>query len=113
MIATTRGVLLRGAVTEDAQGNEIEDNSTAAEVGREFPLSIIERDRVEFDAASNQSRTVRVLVGRVPANVIADEGDRIKDLRDGAIYAVDEFRRTPRGISGRSSVTLKLRRTTP
>lgn len=113
LVATTRGALIRGTTTKDALGDEIEDNATPLEGFADFPLSIIERDRREFDQASNQWRTVRKLTGRVSATVPVDEGDRIKDLRDGAVYALDEFKRTPRGLSGRSSVTMTLRRTTP
>lgn len=114
-LATTRGALLRGETTEDALGDEVEDNGRNAIVKgfENFPLSIIERGSSEFDQASNQWRSIRILVGRVPANVPVDEGDRIKDLRDGAIYALDNFKRTPRGISGQSSVSMTLRRTTP
>lgn len=111
-VATTRGALLRGE-TEDEYGDPVDANGTPVEGFEDFPLSLIEKDGHEFDQASNTWRTVRKISGRVPATVPVDEGDRIKDLRDGAIYALDEFRRTARGISGRSSVTLKLRRTTP
>lgn len=110
--ATTRAALLRGE-TEDEYGDPVDDNATPVEGFEDFPASIIERDGTEFDQASGTWRTVRKLIGRVPANIPVDEGDRIKDLRDGAIYVLDGFRRTPRGISGRSSVTLRLRRTTP
>lgn len=112
IVATTRGALLRGTTT-DALGDEVDANGDPVDGFEDFPLSIVERDGSEFDQASGQWRTVRKLIGRVAANVPVDEGDRIKDLRDGAIYAVDGFRRTARGISGRSSVTLRLRRTTP
>ena len=115
MIATTRGALLRGVVTEDEYEDEVIDNSDAAMVAgfKDFPMSIIERDATEFDQASNQWRTIRRITGRVPSNVPIVSGDRIKDLRDGGVYAIDGFKRTPRGLSGRASVTIKLRRTTP
>ena len=109
--ATTRGALLRGSAT-DALGDEIEGAVVVPGFGN-FPLSIIEASTREFDPASNDWRTVRELVGRVPATLPVDDGDRIKDLRDGTIYALDGFTRTPRGLSGRSSVILSLRRTTP
>lgn len=79
----------------------------------DFPLSLIERETREQDPASNTWRTVRYFAGRVPADVPVDEGDRIRDNRDGKIYAVDSIRREPRSLSGRSSVSLKLRRTAP
>ena len=76
-----------------------------------FAASILEVNRREFDPASNTWRVVRDLVGRVPANLPLEDGDRLRDNRDGTIYAIDGFRRTPRSISGRSSATLALRRT--
>jgi hypothetical protein len=113
MIATTRGRLLR-ETTEDELGDEIDANDEdPVSAGRDFPLSVIERERSEFDPASNQWRSVLKLTGRLPARVPVTPGDRIEDLRDGVVYAVDSIKRTPRGLSGRSSVTLALRRTTP
>lgn len=111
--ATTRGALIRGVKTKDEYDDEIE--STTVLVGFEdFPLSLIEKDRREWDPATNTARTVRVVTGRVSTRIPIQTGDRIKDLRTGAIYDLDgDFTRTPRGISGRSSVTLKLKRTTP
>lgn len=115
MQATTRAVLLRGEITTDALGDEVEDDTATAIVrgAKDFPISIIEVDSHEFDQASNQWRSVKKLTARCAGNIPADEGDRIKDLRDGAIYAVDKVTRTPRGLSGRSSVTMTLRRTAP
>lgn len=78
-----------------------------------FPVSIIEKSRREFDEASNAWRSVRYFAGRVPSNVPVQAGDRIRDNRDGAIYAVGEVERMARGLSGRSSVTLTMKRTSP
>lgn len=111
IVATTRAALLRGSST-DGLGDEV-DTATPVVGFEDFAVSIVEKDATEFDQASNAWRTVQRLIGRAAANVPVDEGDRIKDLRDGRIYAVDNVRRTPRGISGRSSVTMKLRRTNP
>lgn len=111
IVATTRAALLRGTTTDDL-GDEV-DTTTIVPGFEDFPVSIIEKDATEFDQASNAWRSVQKLIGRVPANVPVDEGDRIKDLRDGKIYALDNFRRTARGLSGRSSVTMNLRRTSP
>lgn len=112
MLATTRGALYRGT-TEDEYGDEVDDNTAPVTGFTDFALSIIEREAEEFDRSSGEWRTVRKLIGRVDVDLPVDDGDRIKDLRDGAIYAVDSFTRTPRGLSGRSSVTMKLRRTDP
>lgn len=111
IVATTRAALLRGTTT-DALGDEV-DTTTTVPGFEDFAFSIVEKYATEFDQASNAWRSVQRLIGRAAGNVPADEGDRIKDLRDGRIYAVDNVRRTPRGLSGRSSVTMKLRRTNP
>lgn len=112
IVATTRAALLRGSTT-DGLGDEVDTNATPVPGFEDFAFSIVEKDATEFDQASNTWRSVQRLIGRAAGNVPADEGDRIKDLRDGRIYAVDNVRRTPRGLSGRSSVTMKLRRTNP
>lgn len=113
MIATTRAALIRGASTEDAAGDEIE--STDILVGFEsFPASIIEKERREWDPSTNVARTVRKITGRVSARIPIQTGDRIKDLTTGKIYELDgDFTPVARSISGRSSVTLKLKSTTP
>lgn len=111
IVATTRAALLRGSST-DGLGDEV-DTATIVPGFEDFAVSIIEKDATEFDQASATWRSVQKLIGRAAADVPVDEGDRIKDLRDGRIYAVDNVRRTPRSISGRSSVTMKLRRTNP
>lgn len=110
MIATTRAALIRDTVIPDQYGD---DEVTPVEVEgfEDFPISIIEEDVDEFDRSSGEWRTVRKLTGRAAGNLPVDDGDRIKDLRDGGFYAVDGFVRTPRSISGRSSVTMQLRRT--
>ena len=112
IVATTRAALLRGSTT-DGLGDEVDTNAAPVPGFEDFPVSIIEKDATEFDQASATWRSVQKLIGRASADVPVDEGDRLKDLRDGRIYAVDNVRRTPRGLSGRSSVTMKLRRTNP
>lgn len=112
IVATTRAALLRGSTTDDL-GDEVDTNTAPVPGFEDFPISIIEKDATEFDQASATWRSVQKLIGRAAADVPVDEGDRIKDLRDGRIYAVDNVRRTPRSISGRSSVTMRLRRTNP
>ena len=112
IVATTRAALLRGSTT-DGLGDEVDTNAAPVPGFEDFPVSIIEKDATEFDQASATWRSVQKLIGRASADVPVDEGDRLKDLRDGRIYAVDNVRRTPRSISGRSSVTMRLRRTNP
>lgn len=112
-VATTRAALIRDVVTQDGFGDDVV-TPVIVEGFEDFPISIIEHDVDEFDRASGEWRTVRKLIGRPTSGVLpVDDGDRIQDLRDGAYYAVDGFTRTPRGLSGRASVTMQLRRTTP
>lgn len=111
MIATTRGALLRGTPTTDALGDVIDDDASPVVGFEDFPASIIERSRREFDEASNAWRTVRYFAGRVPSSIPVKAGDRIRDNRDGAIFVVDEVERMARGLSGRASVTLTMKRT--
>lgn len=120
MIATTRGALLRGETT-DALGDEIdalavvvdldEDGVTILKSYDDFAVSIIERSRREFDEASNTWRTVRYYAGRCPVTIPVRAGDTIRDNRDGKLYVVSETERMARGLSGRSSVTLTMKRT--
>lgn len=110
-VATTRAALVRGEAAPDALGDELEDNTTAVEGWEDFPISIIERDSSEFDQASMTWRSVKKLTGRAVGTLPVEIGDRIRDLRDGTIFAVDAFERTSRGLAGRSSVSMKLRRT--
>lgn len=121
MIATTRGALLRGETTDNL-GDEVDTAAVVATpladaaAGRslaDFPVSIVEKSRNEFDEASNAWRVVRYLAGRVPAYVPVEAGDRIRDNVTGAVYTVIETERMPRGLSGRASVTLTMRRTAP
>lgn len=109
MLATTRGAILRG-MTEDVFGEGVDSDTPVAGLD-DIPVSITEISRDVFDPAEQTLRTVRKLVGRIPANIVVQEGDRLRDNRTGEIYIIDEDERTPRSISGRASVTLALRRT--
>lgn len=119
MIATTRGALMRGTTT-DGLGDEVDalaivatplaDLAKGRKLG-DFPVSIIERTRREFDEASNAWRTVRYFAGRVPSYVPARAGDRIRDNVTGSIYIVSEAEAARRGLSGRASRTLTMKRT--
>lgn len=110
MIATTRGSILRGETIKDALGDEIEDNDAVVEGYEDLPLGLTEKSRSVQDPASGTWRTIRYFVGRLPANVKLEDGDRIKDNRTGLIYIIDEGEPTRRSISGRSSLSLDLRR---
>jgi len=110
MIATTRAALIRGEGT-DALGDPTDEGAVAVTGWGDFPAAITERTRTVYDQAASTFRTVREYVGRIPANVPYQSGDRIRDNVDGRIYTVDEIETTRRSVSGRSSVSLSLRRT--
>jgi hypothetical protein len=109
IVATTRAALVRGVTTTDDLGDEVETDEAVPGFD-DFPAAITERGRSEQDVNTGTWRTVRELVARVPADLPVLPGDRLKDLRDGHIYAIGDIERTPRGISGRSSATLTLKR---
>lgn len=112
MIATTRVAVLRTAApTTDTLGDETYENDTDVAGYEDLPASIIEASRTVQDPATGTVRTVRQYTGRLPGNIELREGDRIRDNRTGRIYSIVEDEHTPRGISGRSSLTLTLRRT--
>ncbi len=113
IVATTRAALIRGDEEEDEYGDAV-PSVTPVEGFEDFPASIIEKERREWDPGTNTARTVRKITGRVPSNVPVRTGDRIKDLVTGVIYDLDgDFTRARRTISGRSTVTLTLKTTTP
>jgi hypothetical protein len=109
MLATTRGAILRGT-TEDEFGEAIDADTPAAGLG-DIPVAITETSRDVFDPADGSYRTVRVLTGRLPGNIVVQPGDRLRDNRTGEVFIIDEDERQRRSISGRASVTLALRRT--
>jgi len=122
-LATTRVAVLRGTTTTDL-GDDAEDNTDDALVDglTDVPASLIERNKSVYDPASGTRRTVRVIVCRIPPSVPHPdtgvvtavsllEGDRIKDLRTGRVYAIDESVEIPRSLAGMSSFTLDLRDT--
>lgn len=110
-LATTRVAVLRGTV-KDALDDEVDANGGSPVAGYEsLPCSLIERTRRTFDQSTGTWRSVRYLEGMVRGNVALRPGDRIRDARDGKVYAIDEFTRTPRGLSGQSTVTFEARAT--
>lgn len=109
-LANTRGAVLRGSSVNDL-GDEVDTNVTPVEGYDDLPLGLVERSRRAFDPSSGTWRTVRYFAGRLPGNVVLEDGDRIRDNRTGTLYVVDESVVAPRSISGQSSVTLELRTT--
>ena len=109
VIATTTAAIYRGT-TENGLGDTVDDNATPV-VGLEaFPLSLIEKSKRVQDPASGIWRTVRYSAGRPlnPSLVILD-GDRLKDLFTGELYAIDEITYTPRTLAGGAALLLDLR----
>lgn len=113
IVATTRAALIRGASTDNGYGDPV-PSSEVVPGFESFPASIIEKERREWDPSTNMARTVRKITGRVSARVPIQTGDRIKDLTTGKVYSLDgDYTYARRGLSGRSSVTLTLKTTTP
>jgi hypothetical protein len=111
MIATTRAALVRGETTDDL--GDVVDGNVVVPGFDDFAISIVEKSRQEFDEGSNAWRSVVYYVGRVKFTIPAKPGDRIRDNRDASFFNVESVKRTARGLSGRSSVTLTMKRTTP
>jgi len=127
-LATTRVAVLRNDPdapgAESPLGDEVEQNDAGAIVPAlaDMPAELIERSKGVYDPATNTRRTVRYVACRIPV-AVADaetgdrievalaEGDRLKDLRTGIIYAIEEHVAVPRSLAGQSSLTLDLRAT--
>lgn len=111
ILATTRASIFRG-ITVNSLGDPADDNVTVIADPRlaSFPISIIERSARVQDPASGIWRTIIYKVGR-PTNPSLDirNGDRLKDLRTGTIYTIDDITVTPRTISGGRTLVLALR----
>lgn len=111
MQATTRGAVLRGsAAAPDEFGEPVDDNTTPAAGYDDLPLAITERGRTVFDPSTGEPRTVRKITGRLPGYVVLQEGDRVRDNRTMIVYTIEEHESQPRSVSGRSSLTLDLKR---
>jgi hypothetical protein len=106
-LATTRAALLRGS-SVDGLGDEVDDNGTELVGFADFPAAITEKSRAVYDPATGERRTVRVVTGRVPADLPVQDGDRIRDNRTGIIYPIGEYTLVPRNLAGQSSLTLDL-----
>ncbi len=119
-LATTRIAVLRGT-TESLLGDEVDDNTDAAVVDglSSVPASLTQRSKSVWDPASQTRRTVRVITvqvltaarhpetgARVPVVVL--DGDRIKDLTTGNVYALRESTGVARNLAGQTSLTLDL-----
>lgn len=108
-LATTRVAVLRGKTT-NSLGDPVDDMTDGAIVAgyESLPASLIETSKDVFDPATGTRRTVRVVTARLRPTVATVEGDRIKDLGTGIIYAIGEKVAVARSLSGMSSLTLDL-----
>ncbi len=107
-LANTTVAILRGTTT-DGYGDELDDNGTPVATG--IRASLVERTVTDLDRATGGTRQLRRITGRVASNVDVREGDRIRDERTNAIYAVDTLSH-PEGFNHVSSIRLDLDRTT-
>lgn len=122
-LATTRVAVMRGTSTNPL-GDEVDDTGDEAIVPelRDIPAALTERSRDVYDPASGTRRTVRIVTCRLPAvighpdtgvrtPVALEDGDRVKDITTGRIYALNESVYVPRDPAGMTSLTLDLRDT--
>ncbi len=106
-LANTTVSILRGSQV-DEYGDEV-DADTVVQTG--IRASLLERTVTDLDRNTGGTRQQRRVTGRVATNVDVREGDRIRDERTGAIYAIDTLT-NPTGFTHVSSIRLDLDRTT-
>lgn len=108
VLATTKLAVYRG-VTEDALGDEVDDNENP-ELGLEsIAASVIEKTKQVQDPASGTWRTIPYLKARlVNPKLDVRRGDRVRDLSTGTLMTVDSITRTSRSLAGAASLTLDL-----
>jgi hypothetical protein len=113
LVANTRGALYRGTATDEL-GDTVDGTDPFPVSGAtDFPMSIIETDREDLDPSTGEWRSVRIIKIRVPGHIPVQAGDRIRDRNAPSFtfYPVQGVKTTRRGLSGRSSVTITVRRT--
>lgn len=118
--ATTRIAVMRGTFADDF-GDELDAWDSGAVDPAQRPetitpaagiaASLVQRTRVVFDPASGEARTVTTHTCRCAALVEVRDGDRIRDLRDGKVYAVDGAVAESRTITGARALEFGVRRT--
>lgn len=119
-LATTRVAVERGVVI-DTFGDELDAWDTANVDPSQRPVvlspekgiaaSLIERTRTVLDPSSGEPRTITTWTCRMPAVVDVKDGDRIRDLATGRIYAVDGAVAASRTIHGARALRFELKRT--
>lgn len=110
MIATTRGQLLRGQTT-DALGDEVDTLEPVPGVASDFAVSLIENRSSVQDPETGTWRSVTYMQAQIKRRLDIQDGDRLKDLRTGIVYAIGDKSTVPRSLGGFSSTTLELRQT--
>jgi len=109
-MATCRAAVY-GATIDNGLGDAIDDNDTPVEGLEDVRASLIEKSRKLFDATTGASRTVRWCVARFDAHLapLFAEGYRIKDLRSGKIYVIDELTVDVHGLASNADFVLDTR----
>lgn len=108
VLATTRLAVYR-AVTVDALGDEVDDNTTPVVGLERVGASCIQKSKRVQDPASGMWRTIPYVRARlVNPSLDVREGDRVRDLSTGSLMTVDSLVRTSRSLAGSASLTLDL-----
>lgn len=109
-MANTQVNVFRGTLTTDL-GEVADDNgATDSPTYAAIPFALTEKRRRIYDPASGEQRTIRWSVGRAQdPSLDIKRDDRIVDLTDGRIYAVDSTTRLARNGAGAQSLILDLR----
>jgi len=110
VMSNTKCNVFRGTLVTDL--GDVDDDNGGADVATysSIPMAITEKSRKVFDVASGEQRTIRWSIGR-PQNPALDikRDDRIVNLADGRLYAVDEATHLARNGAGAQSLILDLR----
>jgi hypothetical protein len=106
-LATCRASIFRGTTPDPDYGNPVPNNTVA--LYTDVLASIEERGSRVWDPATQTPRVVRMVTGTVPSTTDILTGDRIRDDRNGVLYAVQNVTR-PRTPARTPDVVLDLKR---
>lgn len=106
-LATTTVTILRGTKTDEI-GDEI-DTFDVYKTG--IIASLIEKNHVTWDRATQQRRTVRVIACTLPSTTDVTSDDRIKDEETGYVYAITDVTQ-PNAVGITPDLDLELKRIT-
>lgn len=103
-MATGRYSIIRGAVSVNEYGDEIEEDTVITE---RILGSVIEQSRTNYDPQSGRIATLRQLTGRFGSEHDIRDGDRIKDEKSNKVYVVTSvFQGT--SFVGKADIVLDL-----